>query len=29
VDVPADATPITLDELRRSGPLRDTSGGAQ
>ena len=29
VDVPADATPITLDELRRSGPLRDTSGGAR
>jgi hypothetical protein len=29
VDVPADATPMTLDELRRSGPLRDTSGGAQ
>ena len=29
VDVPADATPITLDELRRNGPLRDTSGGAQ
>ena len=29
VDVPADATPITLDELRRSGPLRDTSGSAR
>jgi outer membrane lipoprotein-sorting protein len=29
VDVPADATPITLDELRRSGPLRDPNGGTR
>ena len=27
IDVPADATPITLDELRQSGPLRDAQGG--
>jgi hypothetical protein len=26
VSVPADATPIGLDELRRSGPLRDAGG---
>ena len=25
VDVPSDATPITLDELRRSGPLREST----
>jgi hypothetical protein len=25
VDVPPDAEPITLDELRRSGPMRDTA----
>ena len=25
VDVPPDAAPITLDELRRSGPMRDTA----
>ncbi len=29
VDVSPGATPITLDELRRTGPLRDTSGGTQ
>ena len=29
VDVPADAAPITLDELRRTGPLRDSSGGTE
>ncbi len=27
VDVPADATPITLEELRQSGPLRDAQAG--
>lgn len=27
-DIPPDATPITLDELRRAGPLGDASGGA-
>jgi hypothetical protein len=29
VDVPADVTPITLDELRRTGPLRDSTGGTR
>lgn len=29
VDVPADAVPITIDELRGSGPLRDTGAAPQ
>jgi hypothetical protein len=29
VETPKDVTPITLDELRQSGPLRDASGGTR
>jgi hypothetical protein len=27
VEVPGDAVPLTLEELRRAGPLGDRSGG--
>ena len=29
VQVPAEAVPITLDELRDAGPMRDTSAGTR